>query len=551
MKQQPPPAAFAGHDGTFKSLADLGFAVQRIQSVPSRWTLCDTLSTSSLPAPHAAARAVACHLMTCRILLMPGEAEGAPGAVEARIVKYSGPLTSLLRTLQSLLQQHPSLLAHVHASRVPSALAQAGRPALSLLSTLDSLYMELFTRGLHGEGGGAGLPCPTTYLQALLALGVDSEGDTPPALPAVVKSNPLQAYLQLRAQEGVRLCLPSLYCRTMGEGEGPTPGPHEGTMRGTDPCASQGQREWWDAGRDRVAAWASFACPSDEALHAILAFAAAEGSGTGAGRGRIVEVGAGTGYWALQLQQAARAHSMSAVRIDAYDKRPPGSAGPGAGNEYHGRMPCWTRVEAGGAREGAEAAGKAGATLLLCYPPPGVDAMGWAAVQAYGGAGGRRLVLVGEWRGDTGSARMEAEIHAGWELVQLIQLPNWPHTVANVTLWRPKGAPSSVSSTPVTWPLSCLLCGKCPTSADRGQWGRDRITRAVVVCSTACAGSARAREALQSECIRRQLPPLHGPEGASGGQGQEGQLWTWEGAGWTCGQHKHKSVWRWGPLLTS
>lgn len=333
-------------------------------------------------------------------------------------------------------------------------------------------------------------------------------------------------------------------------------------MRGTDPLASPVQRAWWDAGRDRVAAWSSFACPSEEALHAILTFAShrqARGQAQGQGQGgTIVEVGAGTGYWALQLQQAARTHGMPGIRVEAYDKRPPGTlpsptssggggGGGGGANEYHGHMPCWTLVQAGGAAQCAESAGKAHATLLLCYPPPGVDAMGLAALQAYSSAGGRQVVLVGEWRGDTGTARMEGELYARWELVKVLPLPNWPHTVANVTLWRYRGRGSAPSLSPA-WPLSCAVCGKCPAPSDKGQWGRDRVTRAVVVCSPACACSPSAREALHRECTARHLPPVYTDGDAP---------WSWEGAGWELGLgsvkavgSSKKSLWRWGSLLT-
>ena len=41
-----------------------------------------------------------------------------------------------------------------------------------------------------------------------------------------------------------------------------------GTMRGRDPVAPDAARALWDAARDRVCAWAAFACPTDAAAEA-------------------------------------------------------------------------------------------------------------------------------------------------------------------------------------------------------------------------------------------------------------------------------------------
>jgi hypothetical protein len=155
--------------------------------------------------------------------------------------------------------------------------------------------------------------------------------------------------------------------------EGATAGPYEGTLRGTDPLACDTLRVFWDASRDRVAAWAAFACPDADSLYALRDFAVhAMGGGAGAAaaaaaaspatpEGRIVEVGAGTGYWVALLRR-----SFPALDVRARDVRPPAllAQRPVAGQVGVRRNPALTVFTAGPA---SSSSSSSSSSLL---PPP-------------------------------------------------------------------------------------------------------------------------------------------------------------------------------------
>lgn len=441
-----------------------------------------------------------------------------------------------------------SIAHHVQTSKSPGdgasngkAALVAARDALKFVALLDTVYMEMFIAdaaaaasaasagpGVGGKPiGVAMIPPPHLYMRTLMATpNADVTAEAAPkeahafkqppaerkehAIPAnsPVALNPLLEYLALRRMEAEgplelkRLCTAALAV------EGATPGKYEGTMRGADPIACDTIRLFWDACRDRVAAWSAFACPDAGAIAAIRGFAA--------GSDGVVEVGAGTGYWAALLRAAC-----PGLSVLAYDKRPPtlvirggctlgpnGTAAAAASsasfvpsaaatiNEYHGQLPGWGAVSRGDAA--STAAMHSRRVLFMCYPPPGDEAMCTSALKSYASAGGARVALVGEFHGDTGTASFERLLSKDWTLKKLHQLPNWGNTVACLSLWERQGSASASSSeeaaaskpsnsgvmtgagrkvdnTPawmsaaaaeeaaaLKWPLQCVACGAVP-----------------------------------------------------------------------------------------
>jgi hypothetical protein len=511
--------------------------------------------------------------------------------------------------------------------------------ALVFAAAVDAAYMEIFVwdagGGLSSSRTGSGFACippPHIYLRSILgeaeprggsftvaasaavaaeaaaeaaaqAAAASSSSSSSSAFPLYpsqglgcgrFSNNPLLEYMTLREKEAKGpLDLRRLSCHAFAL-QGPSPGKYEGTLRGTDPIACDAIRGWWDASRDRVAAWAAFACPDEASCEALRAFIVAVGA-----KG-LVEAGAGTGYWAYHLRGL-----WTDVEVLAYDVRPPPSAkglsGSSSGgsnnnggshmaavqNEYHGTLPRWSDVKPGDAVVAANSHPRH--TLFLCYPPPNNDSMALAALDAYAKAGGKSFALVGEIRGDTGSAALEKRLASDWKLVSCHDLPNFGNTVACLALWSKKlvgekvnssasyspsysaaatGAPSSSSSllspspSPV-WPLMCIACGACPplpqiaVASGGGKhhaerkgplFGRDRLTRSVIVCSRACRQSSVCLEALEWHLAQRHLPPYSresavDKDGKKMKEEEKSELaFTWDG-------QEESLIWKFGALL--
>jgi len=381
------------------------------------------------------------------------------------------------------------------------ALLREPEPLL-FATACDAVVFELFTAAACA-GDAVSLPPPHLYLATLVALPPGACSECAHASHSLCltcqATNPLLFYMRLREAEAAGpLRLRSLACAALAKGV--TPGPPE-TRRGRDPLGCAALRAWQAAVRDRVAAWTAFACPNAAAVAALATFAPAAG---------VLELGAGTGYWAAFLRRRGLA-------VVAADIKPPGRRGKGA-NEYHGSLPAWGVVQAGDAVGMARSHGR-GRLLLLCYAPPpapGRPCVALAAVRAFASAGGTRLALVGEFRGDTASAAFEQELAQGWELVKTVPLPNYANTVASLTLWQ-KGMDSA------SWPLRCIACGAMPAAANGcDMLLRDRLTRSIFACSKLCTQSALASEALETELAARHLPPL---------VSKDGLPWAWEQAG--------------------
>jgi hypothetical protein len=374
---------------------------------------------------------------------------------------------------------------------------------LQLISSLDTIYGELLVAAIDT---GTSLPDPRLYLESLCGSVENcvmshsksiSSGTEKRAVQC--SANPLLRYLELRTIEASALNL-SLLSRAAAELEGLSVGADEGTMRGSDPLSCHTVRAWWHAARNRVAPWAAFACPSEQAIAALKSFSEQNG---------VIEMGAGVGYWALILRNAG-------VDVLAYDKQPSSTSadrtsqshrGAGkkllSGNEYHGRFDSWSEVLYGDATTPCDT----DRVLLLCYPPPD-DPM---AVRTLRGFTGSQLAYVGEFQGDTGTAEFEALLAAHWNLVQdPIPLPNFGNTCYSLTLWRRREkAGKSPSPSPTLYQThKCVGCRDTAVLKEARTLSifyRDRLTRAVWACSLECARTESARRSLREEMALRHI----------------------------------------------
>jgi hypothetical protein len=145
---------------------------------------------------------------------------------------------------------------------------------LVLLTCLDNLYWILFFKDTTL------VPPPHVYFPSFSSANKDHN------------SNEFEIYLSSRNHEA-SLILPksSLVCFKI---EGATPGPYEGTMRGSDPCLPQESlSRYVDSVRDNAARYYAFAVPNQAAADAIRATNRSDYEGDS-----ILEVGCGNGYWA-------------------------------------------------------------------------------------------------------------------------------------------------------------------------------------------------------------------------------------------------------------
>ena len=381
----------------------------------------------------------------------------------------------------------------------------AASPALRLLASLDSAYAELFTADrLEGKKT---VPEPHQYMAVVLGAPrlPKSCDQCQPATAASLlctactKTNPQLAYLRLRSLEAsspALLDLPRLSAAAL-RAEGPSPAPlGDGpTMRGSDPLGCPAMRQWQAAVRVRVCAWSSFACPDAACAAALLSFCASSPGG-------LHEVGAGTGYWAAYLRSKGLA-------VTASDSRPV-DATSGPANEYHSRLAPWAPVGRADASVASSAAGAARGVLLLCYPPPPPGAcMGLAAVKAFVGAGGDRLALVGEMRGDTGSVGLERHLAEEWVLAAApLPLPAYADTAACLTLWQRQKAsaeivPTAKKSAAAATSAAPAAIGPTPVRVMlSGQRGEPLLITITSKHSALCIGTGRSSSLLVTATSR-------------------------------------------------
>lgn len=172
----------------------------------------------------------------------------------------------------------------------------------------------------------------------------------------------------------------------------------------------------------------SFGVPNAAALEALAAHAP------------ICEVGAGTGYWGRCLRERG-------VRCVLYDDAPPAHGS----NPFHPTRFSHAAVDEGDGA--AVAAARSGHTLLLVWPhslaqlaaatsstTADAASSGPWDVRALRAYAGDVIAHVGElephFGAKTTSAEFAAALRDGFELVQTVELPTWPHMRDALTIWR-------------------------------------------------------------------------------------------------------------------
>lgn len=103
----------------------------------------------------------------------------------------------------------------------------------------------------------------------------------------------------------------------------------------------------------------------------------------------------------------------------------------------------------------------------------------------------RTFVLVGEFAGDTGTTKLEAELYTNWEMIHEQELPNFANTTYSLTIWKKKSFQDKLVK---RWPLSCHECSKMPAPGQK--FFRDRIVRKIVFCEFCIRNASKCREAL-------------------------------------------------------
>lgn len=126
----------------------------------------------------------------------------------------------------------------------------------------------------------------------------------------------------------------------------------------------------------------AYAIPSPETIEWVADFCA----------GRpVLELGAGRGYWAGQL-------TLAGLTVAAYDSEPPDSAGNVSFPHAAGQRDVWHPV--GKVSDPGETASKhPESVLFLCWPPGWGNTMALEALTKFAGAGGSRVIYMGQPRG--------------------------------------------------------------------------------------------------------------------------------------------------------
>ena len=261
------------------------------------------------------------------------------------------------------------------------------------------------------------------------------------------------------------------------------------------------EQQWRDCCRVWICHLYAYAVPHETSLAAL-----------GQLPGQLVEVGAGTGYWGDLLMK--RPHQATAIHL--YDSHPLSTTpqpeesknarkkeASVAHNEYHGRALAFTAVRRGGCTDLkilTSPQASLESTLLLCYPPPACR----MALDCLESFGGQRVVLIGEWRGDTATPDFENILCRDFILERAIGLPNWSNTSYCLSIWLRRKIPLKRGETSLlgdgsdpellsgptslldillrgTLPFWCSGCGK-----QKNNLRRCICCAQVSYCSTAC-----------------------------------------------------------------
>lgn len=182
----------------------------------------------------------------------------------------------------------------------------------------------------------------------------------------------------------------------------------------------------------------------------------------------ILEVGAGTGYYASLLQAGG------------IDVKPSDIASTDASiNEYHGSTPSFARVENGGIDKlKSDMRQFHRESLLLCYPPP-LSEMAHDALKTFIGAGGKRLIHIGEFQGLTGSPTFERLLLRHFRCLQTHVCLSWGTDASAVTVWEASAATKTSTNTVQT----LIPCSNCKSKASSHRF---RLIRSLTYCCEAC-----------------------------------------------------------------
>jgi len=127
---------------------------------------------------------------------------------------------------------------------------------------------------------------------------------------------------------------------------------------------------------------------------------------------RAVEVGCGSGYWAWLMEQRG-------IDVVAVDMTPPARA--------------WHEVLLQGSEAVIEHPERA---LFLCWPPWGTS-MAFDTLSAYRGD---LVVYVGEWLAGSAEARFFGLLSAAFEVIDVVDIPQWFMRTDRLTIHRRRGA---------------------------------------------------------------------------------------------------------------
>lgn len=212
-------------------------------------------------------------------------------------------------------------------------------------------------------------------------------------------------------------------------------------------------QSWRDICRDWPSLIYSYAIPTRKALNLIKKYSP------------IVEMGAGTGYWMKLLRNEN-------VDIIGFDLVP--ASVSGTQNEFHANTkPFVEDIRISTTNIICKYSER---TLLICFPPPDDD----MAKEYLANYKGDTFIHIGEWGGFTGTSEFTKNLLSNWELIERLELPNWPDTEYDLTVWKrkKKGNDSSLSKL-----LECSECGKqSPPSVLR----QCKCCRSVRYCTKEC-----------------------------------------------------------------
>ena len=175
-----------------------------------------------------------------------------------------------------------------------------------------------------------------------------------------------------------------------------------------DILAWHGARELLRDMRDMLVRLHAWAVPSKEAIEVAARYSP------------LVEVGAGTGYWAWLLK-------LAGADVVAYDLEPPLQD---ADDPFAEDKP-WTDVLQGSVEEAL--AQHPTRTLFLCWPPAG-DPMAHVALST---TQADHVIYVG-WPDDdvTGSYEFHQLLKERWQLVETVNIPQWPEMRDRLFVYR-------------------------------------------------------------------------------------------------------------------